>query len=593
MILTADFETTTEAPARVWATGLCEIANPDNFIFGNSIDWLFDWLNDSEESHTLYFHNLRFDGQFILFYLFTHGYEWTDEKNLKQGQFKTLISDMGLFYSITVCFEDGGKDDKKEVTFLDSLKILNFSVKQIAKGFGLPIMKGEIDYKAERPIGHELTQEEVDYLRNDVQIVAMALAVLFKQGLKKMTAGSNAFHDFKTTFGKKRFEKMFPIPENDKEIREAYKGGFTYLNPAFAEKEVFDGHVFDVNSLYPSVMYYKMMPFGVPVRFTGRYEDDKLYPLYVQRIKCQFELKPGKIPTIQLKGNLAFIPTQYLSDSADEIVEMTLTNVDLKLFFEQYEVYNIEYLDGFKFMGAYDLFKDYIDKWTAVKIESTKTKNAAMRSLAKLMLNSLYGKFSLNPKVQSKVPYFDRVNKLVKYKLGPEEEREPIYVPVGAFITSYAREVTIRASQAIKDLSVKKYGKDMYIYSDTDSIHTLLPVEDVETIIETSDTELGKWAHESDFVAGKFLHQKCYCEAEIVNDEEYASLFADEETRSRCTIFDGVKTFLKVTSAGMSSGCYKYVTWENFRTGEAFRGKLLHQNVEGGAILKDVDFTIK
>ena len=97
MILTADFETTTEAPARVWATGLCEIANPENFIYGNSIDWLFDWLIDSEESHTIYFHNLRFDGQFILFYLFTHGYEWTDNRNLKQGQFKTLISDMGMF----------------------------------------------------------------------------------------------------------------------------------------------------------------------------------------------------------------------------------------------------------------------------------------------------------------------------------------------------------------------------------------------------------------------------------------------------------------------------------------------------------------
>ena len=110
-------------------------------------------------------------------------------------------------------------------------------------------MKGEIDYKAERPLGHDLTQEEVDYLRNDVQIVAMALSVLFKQGLKKMTSGSNAFHDFKTIFGKKRFEKIFPVPENDKEIRYAYKGGFTYLNPAFAEKEVFDGHVFDVNSL--------------------------------------------------------------------------------------------------------------------------------------------------------------------------------------------------------------------------------------------------------------------------------------------------------------------------------------------------------
>lgn len=144
---------------------------------------------------------------------------------------------MGLFYSITVCFEDGGKDDKKEVTFLDSLKILNFSVKkQIAKGFGLPIMKGEIDYKAERPAGHQLTKEEVDYLRNDVQIVAMALAVLFKQGLKKMTSGSNAFHDFKTIFGKKRFKKMFPIPESDAETL-AYKGGFTYLEPPHSRRK--------------------------------------------------------------------------------------------------------------------------------------------------------------------------------------------------------------------------------------------------------------------------------------------------------------------------------------------------------------------
>ena len=35
----------------------------------------------------------------------------------------------------------------------------------------------------------------------------------------------------------------------------------------------------------------------------------------------------------------------------------------------------------------------------------------------------------------------------------------------GIFITSYAREITIRTSQAIKDYSLNKYGIDLYCYS--------------------------------------------------------------------------------------------------------------------------------
>ena len=42
----------------------------------------------------------------------------------------------------------------------DSLKIINMSVDAIAKTYGLPISKLKIDYKQERPKGHELTPEE-------------------------------------------------------------------------------------------------------------------------------------------------------------------------------------------------------------------------------------------------------------------------------------------------------------------------------------------------------------------------------------------------------------------------------------------------
>ena len=70
-------------------------------------------------------------------------------------------------------------------------------------------------------------------------------------------------------------------------------------------------------------------------------------------------------------------------------------------------------------------------------------------------------------------------DKIIHYQLSEKEEKEGIYLPIGCFITAYAREKTIRTSQAIKDYSISKYGKDMYIYSDTDSIHTTLPIEEL------------------------------------------------------------------------------------------------------------------
>ena len=72
-------------------------------------------------------------------------------------------------------------------------------------------------------------------------------------------------------------------------------------------------------------------------------------------------------------------------------------------------------------------------------------------------------------------------------------------MPVGCFTTAYAREKTIRTSQAIKDYSIKKYGKDLYCYSDTDSIHCLLPIEELTKFCDIDDTALGKWAHERNF----------------------------------------------------------------------------------------------
>lgn len=562
---TADFETATWNPTKtwVWAWSLCDIENPENVDVGNDIETFFERIK-KEANPYIYFHNLKFDGEFILYYLMTHDFEYVESNEKRNKTFSTLISDMGLFYQIEVYFEVGKKT--KKVTFIDSLKIINQSVESMPKTFKIPENKLEIDYNEPREVGHKLTEEEEAYVKNDVVIVAKALKYLFDMGLTKMTAGSNALSEYKEIMKLNRFRNLYkPLNyEIDKDIRRAYRGGFTYLNPVYKNKEVKEGEVLDVNSLYPSVMYKEMLPFGEPFFYEGKYVEDKVYPLYIQRLTCSFKIKEGKIPTIQIKHS-RFVDNEYLLDSGIEPVALTLTSVDLKLFLEQYDVWDLHYESGWKFKAMRGLFTEYIDKWIKVKNEATISGNKGIRQVAKIMLNSLYGKFATSLDVQEKIPYLE--NDIVKYKLGEKETKDGVYLPMGAFITAYARDKTIRTSQAIKDYSIKKYGVDMYCYSDTDSIHTILPIEELKMFCEIDDVKLGAWKHESHFTRAKFIRQKTYLEE--INGE------------------------IQITCAGLPQRCYDQVTWDNFKEGLKVDGKLSFKHVQGGVILVETEFTIK
>lgn len=540
---TADFETCVwlEDETYIWAWAVCEIGNPENFYYGNTIESFFKFVEEQKNAK-FYFHNLKFDGSFILDYLLTHNFKFVDDKKKYENKtFSTIISDSGMFYNIEVIFKKYSKRYVK-ASFYDSLKIIPFSVSDIAKSFNLPISKLEIDYMKERPKGHELTKDEIEYIKNDVTIVALALEILFEKGLTKMTSASNALYDYKNIIGKRKFNHFFPELdfEVDSDIRQSYKGGFTYLNPIYKEKDVENGITLDVNSLYPSVMYEKELPFGEPIFFKGKYQEDEVYPLYIQRITCSFEIKKNKIPTIQIKHDrFHFLTNEYLVSSNHQIVSLTLTNVDLKLFLEHYNVFEINYESGWKFKAIKGLFKEYIEKWIAEKNEGTISGNKGQRTRAKLMLNSLYGKFAKSMTMASKEPFiFDGI---VCYDLLEAKQVKGLYIPVASFITAYAREKTIRTSQAITDYSLEKYGIDKYIYSDTDSISTTLTINEVKQFCEIDDVELGKWAWENSFEKAKFIRQKCYLKQ--INGK------------------------MEITCAGMPKSCYKYVTWEKFKTG--------------------------
>ena len=355
---TADFETNVRVEdCRVWAWAVCQIGNVENFKYGETIEDFIKWCQNGRENYIVYFHNLKYDGEYIMSYLLKNGYECIkDKKDRHDKTFKVVISGEGNFYAIEIFFNTKNSRKVNKVTIYDSLKLLNFSVEKIAKSFDLPIRKLEIDYKANREVGHKLTPEEVDYIRNDVEIMARALNIMFEENLNKMTIGACALDNYKK--GTKNFKGYYPELEFelDQDIRKSYKGGFTYLNPLYANQITDKGIVLDVNSLYPSVMRNALLPFGKPLYYEGKYKESKMYPLYIQRISCIFELKEGKIPTIQIKNNPSyFIGNEYLTSSNEQIVVLTLTNVDLELFLEQYNVRELEYICGWKFKAKYGL----------------------------------------------------------------------------------------------------------------------------------------------------------------------------------------------------------------------------------------------
>lgn len=589
-----DFETTTDPnDCRVWAACACDIDTNKIVHLSNNIASFMEWVEGFKGKTTLLFHNLKFDGEFIISYLFSQGFEYVSTpKQMPEKSFNVLVSDMGQFYKMTIRFEGQGRK-KKTCDIYDSLKRLPFKVAKIAKDFGMSVSKGEIDYTAPRPIGYQPNEEEIDYIKRDCEIVSTAIKALEDEGIKKMTTASNAMAFYKEMMGR-QFEYWFPVLPKilDDDIRRAYKGGFTYLNPRFRNQRIKSGIVFDVNSLYPSCMYYNLLPYGYPVYFEGKYEPDDYYPLYIARIRCAFRVKPGHIPCVQLKKSF-FSDTEYLESSETDMggfkelheVEMTMTSVDLDLFMQQYDVYGLEYICGYKFKAQTGMFKEYIDHW--MRIKETSPANSAQRTLAKLMLNSLYGKFASATERMKKTPimfpdgvvrynayhepetdkngnYIFETPSRLKFKRDeegylidiPADEVDAVYTPVGAFITAWARYKTITSAQRVYD---------RFIYADTDSLH--LTGDELPEGLEIHPTRLGAWKHEGTFTDSKFLRAKTYMET-----------------------IDG-KTH--VTCAGMPDNVKSLVNYDNFTYGAKFPGKLLPTRVPGGIVLQPVDFTIK
>lgn len=553
-----DFETTVykgQVNTEVWASALVELFS-DKVTILHSIAETFDYLVSLNCNVVVYYHNLKFDGAFWLSYLlvdkkFTQAYDkigdketdvkWKQQFKMFNDTFKYSISDRGMWYSIIV------KVKNHFIEIRDSLKLLPFSVKRIGESFGTKHKKLDMEYTGFRYAGCEITKEEQEYIANDVLVVKEALEIMFKQGHNKLTIGSCCLEEYKKICRSSLeiqldYAEMFPnlydfkIDKQEHKydnagdwLRKSYRGGWCYLVKGKENKIKTNGTTADVNSLYPSMMSSKSgnkYPIGLPKFWTGNFIPDQALKenmYYFVRIKTRFYIKDNYLPFIQIKGDLKYKGTEsletsdvynhenddyfpYYIDKDGNIqqakVELTLTMTDYQLIKEHYELVDFEILDGCYFYSMVGIFDEYINKYAKIKKES----KGALRELAKLFLNNLYGKMASSTDSSFKIAYV-KDDKSIGFMQVVENEKKPGYIAIGSAITSYSRNFTIRAAQK------NYYGAEKrgFIYADTDSIHCDLLPQEIKGI-EVDDKEFCCWKLESCWDKAIFTRQKTYIE---------------------------------------------------------------------------------
>lgn len=629
----ADFETTVykgQIATEVWAAAIVQMHTEDVQIF-HSISDFFDYIFSFKKNMIIYFHNLKFDGEFILFYLLNnlkygqafdkHDNDWVKTNKMKNNTFKYSISLLGQWYSITV------KKYDKIIEFRDSLKLLPFSVKEIGKSFGTIHKKLDMEYEGFRFAGCKITDNEKKYIANDVLVVKEAVEIMFSDGHDKLTIGSCCLEEFKKTYDTITYNNFFPdlttfeldqsihfYKNADKWIRKSYHGGWCYLKKG-CENHVYKyGITLDYNSMYPSQMHSKSenwYPIGSPYFWTGEIpqqaKENNHY--YFVRFRCSFEIKKGHLPTVQIKDNPLYKPTEWLETSdifnpntgeydrfylkdnkwCKAVVEMTMTCTDYILFLEHYNVYDLQILDGCWFYTAKGLFDEYINKYKKIKMES----KGAKRTESKLFLNNLYGKMASSTDSSFKKAYLNEEN-IIKYDYIHAENKKAGYIAIGAAITSYARNEIIRTAQ-------KNYK--YFIYSDTDSMHLCIDISKINGV-RLHETDFNAWACETEWDSAIFVRQKTYIERIVIKDGEKLE-----------------NPYYSITCAGMPQKCKDLLSFSlagkkpeekeflklsedeknfletkrkltDFKTGLKVPGKLLPKRIQGGIVLSDTEFTL-
>lgn len=560
-VFTFDFESRNsykdieKGETSIWLWDICDYQL--NHFQGENMESFIEKISELAPC-VLYSHNLKFDSSFIISWMLANGYKYKQEDITKPKEFMMLMDEMSRLYSINLCVKT--KKGNRLIQFRDSAKKLSGKVKNIAESYQLPIRKGEIDYRKERDLNYKATPHELEYIKNDTEIIERVLIMEYEEGFKSLTSSSDAFHKYVEFIGQKNFDKLFPQMslEDDQFVRSAYKGAWCYANPKYKGKILHNVKAFDKNSMYTYQMCSRLLPYGKPLK----YKENKIrniysYPLFITHCRVCCHLKPNSFPCIQTYKTL-FAKAQWLTDTLLEMEELYLTSVDYEMLYKYYIVDDIEIIETMYFHASTNLFKEFLMPIYELKCNS----KGSRKMNAKKLLNSCYGKFGQNPRQRNRKAVLDE-DGVVKYIIYKDEVGKTKYCPESAFITAWGR-------YDIVDGANRNYNK--FAYCDTDSLHIICDDNELPNL-DIDSKKLGAFKIEHDFNRVKYIGTKCY----------YGEEWIDGKLSKNPTI------------AGLSKEeGVKKVDFETFEIGEKYESvKLTPRMVKGGIVLLDSDFVLR
>lgn len=454
----------------------------------------------------VYFHNLKFDGSFILSYLLRHNFRQTLERNrwgkpiINYKEFQALIS-AGKWF--TLAFKWNGI----KLELLDSLKLNPASLRSIGETYKM--YKGEADYSQFKlDKSHNYPQEWIEYLKQDVRITEAIMLNHLKHGenLNKMTIGACAYEKIKYEINK--HTPVYTIADYQRDEK-GYYGGQCICNPYLQGKWIRQkGKIRckDAKSMYPSRLR-EDLPYG-----NGLSRKPKCkYTMYHHVIIRQADIKE-KYKSLQI----LHVPNVYKNGKRYKLVEHKDITYISHLDYGEYDyylwddelkflnkIYNIDYeIVETTYYKVAPYLKEIVEELYINKRDAT---SKIERNYWKLIVNNLYGKLGMKP-FRDMDFYGEKWRVNNKYIIKGEKLKELTINHYPAllltenkkldddakqvFIASY---VTSRARVCLNTEIKRQIDKgNTFLYCDTDSVFYVENVPDEYNIGE----ELGNWGYE-------------------------------------------------------------------------------------------------
>lgn len=349
---------------------------------------LFEFLSKLELTvkknpslRTVYFHNLsRFDGIIILRYYTVMGEPY---------KLKTLMRNHRL-YELKVY-----KNGKLLLRFRDSCILLPGSLKSLGETLCPELgSKGSIKH-SELSVSNLMVHREdvIRYLRQDILLLGGVMLKaqkiywdLYRVDIEDvMTLSSLSLKIFrKKYFDDSEFQIHLPTRNQDTFVRRSYYGGHADVFKPYGENLYY----YDVNSLYPFIMKEYPMPCGQPVWKNNleSVELDSLFGFIEACVVCPPNIVRPFLPYKDKAGTLLFPTGKFVGVYYSE-----------ELKFARSIGYNIIPLRGYLYEKKESPFKGFVSELYERRQEAKKAGNEAMSYVYKILMNSLYGRFGINP----------------------------------------------------------------------------------------------------------------------------------------------------------------------------------------------------